>query len=533
MTFVDDTLPGNASIRSAKSGSAHKMNDKGATADQRSAFQSAFADAGKKTQQDGNTISAKLNADSASYSNATGRLSGNAMGTEAKGARETDLGPLVTVSAVEDDQAGVKMRSSNEGDAGATNIDRDVPPVRHHAASDLPNENGMRLAAEAKTRDGRMPVPSSGLRGIAAEAFADAGQAVTGLNAEKVAALLKDGKTQSSRAGDTGEGEEDADAAAQADPATGTGTGPTDVSQILSLLASTSGKTAARAPARSETPAASAFQSLAEQAGKTAADLKDKAKTQSAATPASDATAVDNATEAGSSQLFRFARADGKGQAVSMSLASKGDRADVKNDASTSNAKAETVTVLEARRYLGLAPVGNASAITSQIAANPEWNGVLQSGAAAPTAPGEAHTGKVLNTLKIQMHPIDLGMVTATMRLKGDELHVELKVETGDAFRQLSDDQNEMIKALRAQGFAVDQVNVVYNAPDSSASNSGQQPQASQQGREAAGDGPGQGRGQRNDNGSQQQGRERWTGNEAIGDASSAAEHNRAGDVYM
>ena len=59
------------------------------------------------------------------------------------------------------------------------------------------------------------------------------------------------------------------------------------------------------------------------------------------------------------------------------------------------------------------------------------------------------------------MHPIDLGMVTATLRLKDDELHVEIKVETGDAFRQLSDDQSAMVKALRAQGFAVDQVNIV------------------------------------------------------------------------
>jgi chemotaxis protein MotD len=219
-----------------------------------------------------------------------------------------------------------------------------------------------------------------------------------------------------------------------------------------------------------------------------------------------------------------------------MNLASDGDKTVVKNDVPSTTAKAESVTVLEARRYLGLAPTSNAAAVTNQIASNPEWARALQPSAATSTPVAQAATGKVLNTLKIQMHPIDLGTVTATLRLKDDELHVEIKVETGDAFRQLSDDQNAMVKALRAQGFAVDQVNIVFNASDSSTSNTAQQqaqPQAGQQGREALGDGTGQGKGQRNDNGSQQQGRERWTGNEGTSDASSGAELNRAGDVYM
>ena len=537
MTFVDDTLPGNVSIRSAKSGSAQKTNDKGTAADQRSAFQSAFADAGKKTQPDANAISAKPSTDPVSYSNATARVPRNTTENETSGSREAPLDPLVADTTGKDEHADPKVFSSDKGNVDRMGIDPDTSSARQRPAGDLPKEDGMPATAEAKPRDRRMPLPAISLLGAGAKAFADAGQTVAGPAGEKVTALLKDGlkdgKSQLAKLGDVRVDKEDADADAsvQSDPAAGTGTDPADVSQILSLLAATSDKVAARAPARSDTPV-SAFQALAEQAGKTGAGPKDGAKTKSADTMASDATAVENATEAGSSQLFRFARADGKGQAVSMNLASDRDRAEVKNDTPVPNAKAETVTVLEARRYLGLAPTGNAAAITSQIAANPEWTGTLQSSAAAPAVPGEAQTGKVLNTLKIQMHPIDLGMVTATMRLKGDELHVELKVETGDAFRQLSDDQNEMIKALRAQGFAVDQVNVVFNAPDSSASNSGQQPQAGQQGREAAGDGPGQGRGQRNDNGSQQQGRERWTGNEAIGDAPSAGEH-RTGDVYM
>ena len=280
----------------------------------------------------------------------------------------------------------------------------------------------------------------------------------------------------------------------------------------------------------------SEFQALAERAGKAKPAAKDTAKTEGQA--AGDANAVKNATkagtDAGADQVFRFARADGKGQAVSMSVASDGDKAVAKSEASAATAKAETVTVVEARRYLGLAPSSNAAAVTSQIASNPEWARALQPGSTGAQTPlTQASTGKVLNTLKIQMHPIDLGMVTATLRLKDDELQVEIKVETGDAFRQLSDDQTAMVKALRAQGFAVDQVTIVFNASDSSGNtNAQQQPQAQtgQQGREAAGDGA---KGQRNDNGGQDQGRERWTGNEGTGDASSGAELNRTGDVYM
>jgi chemotaxis protein MotD len=347
---------------------------------------------------------------------------------------------------------------------------------------------------------------------------------------EKVADLMKNAGASAIKSGDkTGKPDDTSEANPQteaADASTG------DVSQLLSLLDATQKSVTATQAARIDpAPGMSEFQALAERAGKAKATAKDEVKAE--AHTADDKNAVKNATQAGSDQVFRFARADGKGQAVSMSVASDGDKTVAKNEASPTAAKAETVTVLEARRYLGLAPSSNAAAVTSQIASNPEWARALQPGAGTQDTLTQASTGKVLNTLKIQMHPIDLGMVTATLRLKDDELQVEIKVETGDAFRQLSDDQSAMVKALRAQGFAVDQVNIVFNAWDSSGSNNTQQqaqPQTGQQGREAAGDGA---KGQRNDSGSQEQGRERWTGNEGTGDASSGAELNRTGDVYM
>ncbi len=70
--------------------------------------------------------------------------------------------------------------------------------------------------------------------------------------------------------------------------------------------------------------------------------------------------------------------------------------------------------------------------------------------------------GQTLQTLRIQLNPESLGQVTATMRLSGGELQVELKVQNADAYRQLSDDSSSIAKALRAHGFGVDQITVQH-----------------------------------------------------------------------
>lgn len=323
---------------------------------------------------------------------------------------------------------------------------------------------------------------------------------------------------------------------AETDDAADAGADPTSsqlgVSQLLTLLAPSQTAVATSALPRGEAaiPALSEFQALADRAVKP----KSAESATETAEPDADTQAIANAT--GADRTFHFARADGKGQAVSMKVTADGERT-VSNADANAAAKAETVTVLEARRYLGLPANSNAFAITNAIARDPVASAPVATTAAASSSPVQSSTGKVLNTLKIQMHPIDLGLVTATLRLKDDELHVDLKVETGDAFRQLSDDQNEMVKALRAQGFAVEEINIVFNAPDTSSNGSAPQGQgqSAPQGRDAAGDGTGQGRGQRSSDssGQQQRGSERWTGNEGGVDPSGSSDTGRTGDVYI
>ena len=65
------------------------------------------------------------------------------------------------------------------------------------------------------------------------------------------------------------------------------------------------------------------------------------------------------------------------------------------------------------------------------------------------------------HVLKIELHPAELGMVTATLRLSGEQLSIELKPETHDAHRRLSADSEAIVKSLRGLGFEVDKVTIL------------------------------------------------------------------------
>lgn len=218
---------------------------------------------------------------------------------------------------------------------------------------------------------------------------------------------------------------------------------------------------------------------------------------------ANDSAAVlmTDTAETETDTLFRFAREDGKGRQLDLKVSTVGRRSAEMEDAPA--AKIENVTVLESRRYLGLAANSNASNLTTAISTNSSWTAAMQPGSPLFTAAENPATGKVVNTLKLQMQPVDLGSVTATLRLTGDQLNVDIRVETGEAYRQLNDDQKGILKALKAQGFAVEQINVVLVQPDQSTaasqSTGNQNQQHFGQPDRNGGGGPQQGQGQQND----------------------------------
>jgi chemotaxis protein MotD len=99
-----------------------------------------------------------------------------------------------------------------------------------------------------------------------------------------------------------------------------------------------------------------------------------------------------------------------------------------------------------------------ASTVTAAIASEPTWrpaNVAALSQSALSSLPAEP------KTLSIQLHPAELGVVTATLRLAGDQLTVEISADSPEARSRLSADSHAIAKSLRALGFDVDQVTVM------------------------------------------------------------------------
>lgn len=238
---------------------------------------------------------------------------------------------------------------------------------------------------------------------------------------------------------------------------------------------------------------------------------------------------------------FRFSSARGDGQSVSMSVdETKGDRTKVEFKQGSTGA-AENVTVVDSRRFLGLAPNSNSANLTALMSGDHEWAAAMQPSSALSNAAAHSSTGSVVNTLKLQMNPHDIGSVMATLRLHGEELNVHLTVETRAAYRQLSEDSGGILDALRAQGFSVDQVTIsIAPTADADTNNGQQQGQSSQTGQQQSMAEGGR-QGQAADRGQQQAGnrqatedRTRTTNDAVLDNAQAPASGStRPGQLYL
>ncbi|PYG61573.1 flagellar hook-length control protein FliK [Rhizobium sp. UGM030330-04] len=193
----------------------------------------------------------------------------------------------------------------------------------------------------------------------------------------------------------------------------------------------------------------------------------------------------------GNAAAFRFSSPrSGAARALDMSTVQRDGR--VEFEARESGGKAaDTITVLDSRRFIGLAPSSNASALTGLIANDPEWVSAMQPGSALSNAAAQSSTGKVVHTLKLHMTPIELGSVTMSLRLAGDELAVHMTVESVAAYKKLQEDSKSILDGLKAQGLTVDNITISIASSDKSdqtgtQGNNQQNQQAQQQGQQAA-----------------------------------------------
>ncbi|RTL94532.1 MAG: flagellar hook-length control protein FliK [Hyphomicrobiales bacterium] len=100
-----------------------------------------------------------------------------------------------------------------------------------------------------------------------------------------------------------------------------------------------------------------------------------------------------------------------------------------------------------------------ASALVEALASD---NGVQKTFSSAST--GSQTTNSVAvptHVLKIELHPSELGSVTASLRLSGEQLSIEMKPETHEAYRRLTTDSDAIVKSMRSLGFDVDKVTIL------------------------------------------------------------------------
>lgn len=145
------------------------------------------------------------------------------------------------------------------------------------------------------------------------------------------------------------------------------------------------------------------------------------------------------------------------------------------------------VEVIESRRFMPAQNLSaNAQMLTRSLAE--ASNNALAAQRAAPVQAlaqtGAPQAGQTLHTLKLQLNPVSLGSITAVLKLSGEDLSVEIKVQTAEAYRQISDDNQSILKALRGQGFGVENISVQHVVGTDRASGQPAQPgfQSSQQG---------------------------------------------------
>ncbi len=104
-------------------------------------------------------------------------------------------------------------------------------------------------------------------------------------------------------------------------------------------------------------------------------------------------------------------------------------------------------------------PTGSpAATIASALALDSTW--APQSVAHSAHVSGN-HASVAAHTLRIQLNPLHLGVVNATLRLRSSQLEIEVKVENLDAYERLKGEEHVIEKALRAQGYEAPQVTVV------------------------------------------------------------------------
>jgi chemotaxis protein MotD len=190
------------------------------------------------------------------------------------------------------------------------------------------------------------------------------------------------------------------------------------------------------------------------------------------AMPSANESGIDTDTPSDATYRFNSLKGDSI-RSLDLTLRGADGRIDV--DAKDAIGKiTENVTVLDSRRFLGLATPSNSTSIAGLIASDPDWMSAMRPDASLSNAAAQSSTGKVVHTLKLHLTPIELGSVTMSLRMVGEELAVHMTVENVSALRKLQEDNRSMMEALKAHGITVEQITISVSAADKSDQPQGQ-----------------------------------------------------------
>ena len=173
-----------------------------------------------------------------------------------------------------------------------------------------------------------------------------------------------------------------------------------------------------------------------------------------------------------------------------------------------------------------------ASALVDAIASD---SGVRQAFSNAPLASQTVTSVAVpTHVLKIELHPSELGAVTASLRLSGGQLSIEMKPETHEAYRRLTADSEAIVKSMRALGFEVDHVTILQPsiAVHSAGRTDAASPLPMSTGRDQPSFQPGNSGGNNAGNG-RQPGRNDGNGAQELGRAASPLRERAGNDMYI
>ena len=115
-------------------------------------------------------------------------------------------------------------------------------------------------------------------------------------------------------------------------------------------------------------------------------------------------------------------------------------------------------------------PSSTGGALVETMTSDPAWRASF-TGAMSTTAHMTARAGDPLHSMKIQLHPAELGAVTAKLHMAGDQLTIELQVDSEEARQRLATDSDAMVKAMRGLGYEVDRITIHHSQPSTMTAN--------------------------------------------------------------